>query len=100
MADLKFGALCRNQYSDWPGLLEAGRRADRLGYDSLWTWDQLPSSTGTVGGDPTGHASTADICCAHPPLTDWPPTHTLRWKFRDYCRWGLIHCSGSLAESG
>jgi alkanesulfonate monooxygenase SsuD/methylene tetrahydromethanopterin reductase-like flavin-dependent oxidoreductase (luciferase family) len=39
MPDLKFGALCWNQYGTWDQLLEAGRRADRLGYDSLWTWD-------------------------------------------------------------
>ncbi len=43
MADdqLKIGALCWNQYTDWPALLEAGRRADQLGFDSLWTWDHL-----------------------------------------------------------
>ena len=29
---IKFGALCWNQYTDWPSLLEAGIRADRLGY--------------------------------------------------------------------
>jgi F420-dependent oxidoreductase-like protein len=39
--DVRFGALCWNQYTDWPALLEAGRRADRLGYHSLWTWDHL-----------------------------------------------------------
>ena len=70
MNDVKFGALCWNQYTDWPDLLQAGVRADRLGYDSLWTWDQLPSSTGTVGGDRTGHASTAGTCWDHRPLTD------------------------------
>ena len=39
MPDLKFGALCWNQYATWPDLLAVGQRADRLGYDSLWTWD-------------------------------------------------------------
>lgn len=38
MAHVKLGALCWNQYTDWPALHEAGVRADRLGYDSLWTW--------------------------------------------------------------
>jgi alkanesulfonate monooxygenase SsuD/methylene tetrahydromethanopterin reductase-like flavin-dependent oxidoreductase (luciferase family) len=38
---VRIGALCWNQYTDWPALLEAGRRADRLGYDTLWTWDHL-----------------------------------------------------------
>ena len=33
--------LCWNQYTDWPSLLAAGQRADRLGYDTLWTWDHL-----------------------------------------------------------
>ena len=42
---VKFGALCWNQYTDWPSLLEAGIRADRLGYSTLWTWDQLQSSS-------------------------------------------------------
>jgi hypothetical protein len=37
MTEVKFGALCLNRYADWPALLEAGVRAGRLGYDSLWT---------------------------------------------------------------
>ena len=40
MAEVKIGALCWNQYTDWPALLQAGIRADELGYTSLWTWDQ------------------------------------------------------------
>jgi alkanesulfonate monooxygenase SsuD/methylene tetrahydromethanopterin reductase-like flavin-dependent oxidoreductase (luciferase family) len=40
-APLKFGANCWNQYSDWPAFLAAQQRAERLGYDSLWTWDHL-----------------------------------------------------------
>jgi alkanesulfonate monooxygenase SsuD/methylene tetrahydromethanopterin reductase-like flavin-dependent oxidoreductase (luciferase family) len=41
MDSIRLGALCWNQYTDWPSLLEAGIRADRLGYDTLWTWDHL-----------------------------------------------------------
>jgi alkanesulfonate monooxygenase SsuD/methylene tetrahydromethanopterin reductase-like flavin-dependent oxidoreductase (luciferase family) len=41
MTQVKLGALCWNQYTDWAALLEAGVRADRLGYDSLWTFDHL-----------------------------------------------------------
>ncbi len=41
MTDFRLGALCWNQYTDWASLREAGVRADRLGYDSLWTWDHL-----------------------------------------------------------
>ena len=42
---IRLGALIWNQYTTWPGMLEAGRRADTLGYDTLWTWDQLQSSS-------------------------------------------------------
>jgi alkanesulfonate monooxygenase SsuD/methylene tetrahydromethanopterin reductase-like flavin-dependent oxidoreductase (luciferase family) len=38
---IKLGANCWNQYTDWPTFREAGIRADRLGFDSLWTWDHL-----------------------------------------------------------
>jgi hypothetical protein len=37
MAQVKLGAFCWNQYTDWPALLDAGVRADRLGHDTLWT---------------------------------------------------------------
>ena len=50
MSEVKIGALCWNQYTDWPSLLEAGIRADRLGYDTLWTWDHLYP----IVGDPHG----------------------------------------------
>ena len=47
---VRIGALCWNQYTGWPALLEAGRRADRLGYDSLWTWDHLYPIVGDSNG--------------------------------------------------
>jgi alkanesulfonate monooxygenase SsuD/methylene tetrahydromethanopterin reductase-like flavin-dependent oxidoreductase (luciferase family) len=50
MPNVKLGALCWNQYADWPSLLEAGVRADRLGYDSLWTWDHLYPIVGSHEG--------------------------------------------------
>ena len=50
MSDVKLGALCWNQYADWPSLLEAGVRIDRLGYDSLWTWDHLYPIVGSHEG--------------------------------------------------
>ena len=37
MPDLRPGALCWNQSTDWPSLLAAGSRAETLGCDSLWT---------------------------------------------------------------
>jgi len=50
MPDIRLGALCWNQYTTWPAMLEAGQRADRLGYDTLWTWDHLYP----IVGDPEG----------------------------------------------
>jgi alkanesulfonate monooxygenase SsuD/methylene tetrahydromethanopterin reductase-like flavin-dependent oxidoreductase (luciferase family) len=50
MPDLRLGALCWNQYTDWPSLLAAGRRADELGYHSLWTWDHLYPIVGSSDG--------------------------------------------------
>jgi alkanesulfonate monooxygenase SsuD/methylene tetrahydromethanopterin reductase-like flavin-dependent oxidoreductase (luciferase family) len=41
MTEVKLGANCWNQYTPWVELREAGIRADRLGFDSLWTWDHL-----------------------------------------------------------
>ncbi len=50
MTTVKLGALCWNQYTDWPSLLEAGVRADQLGYTSLWTWDHLYPIVGNHEG--------------------------------------------------
>ena len=50
MGEIKLGALCWNQYTDWPSLLEAGVRVDRLGYDTLWTWDHLYPIVGSHEG--------------------------------------------------
>jgi alkanesulfonate monooxygenase SsuD/methylene tetrahydromethanopterin reductase-like flavin-dependent oxidoreductase (luciferase family) len=48
--EIRIGALCWNQYTDWPSLLEAGVRADRLGFDSLWTWDHVYPIVGSENG--------------------------------------------------
>ena len=50
MTDIKIGALCWNQYTAWPALLQAGIRADELGFDTLWTWDHVYP----IVGDSTG----------------------------------------------
>lgn len=50
MSDVKLGALCWNQYTSWPDLLEAGGRADQLRYDTLWTWDHLYPIVGSAEG--------------------------------------------------
>ncbi|HWP61882.1 MAG TPA: LLM class flavin-dependent oxidoreductase, partial [Candidatus Binatia bacterium] len=46
--DLKLGILLWSQAATWPEMLDAARRVDRLGYDSLWTWDHLYA----IFGDP------------------------------------------------
>jgi len=48
--EVKIGALCWNQYTTWPELLQAGSRADELGYTSLWTWDHLYPIVGNHEG--------------------------------------------------
>ncbi len=50
MTDIKLGALCWNQYTDWASLEAAGVRAERLGYDSLWTWDHVYPIVGSSDG--------------------------------------------------
>src|SRR5581483_5983994 len=47
---VKLGALVWPQYTDWESLRETGALVDRLGYDSLWTWDHLYP----IVGDPEG----------------------------------------------
>ena len=48
--EIRFGALCWGQYTDWQSLLDAGIRADRLGFYSLWTWDHLYPIVGSSDG--------------------------------------------------
>jgi len=48
MGELKFGINLWSQASDWPSFLQAGIRADELGYDHLWTWDHVLA----IFGDP------------------------------------------------
>jgi alkanesulfonate monooxygenase SsuD/methylene tetrahydromethanopterin reductase-like flavin-dependent oxidoreductase (luciferase family) len=48
MSDLRLGINLWAQASDWPSFLAAGREAERLGYDHLWTWDHLYA----IFGDP------------------------------------------------
>jgi alkanesulfonate monooxygenase SsuD/methylene tetrahydromethanopterin reductase-like flavin-dependent oxidoreductase (luciferase family) len=45
---VKLGINLWSQASDWPTYLAAGRRADELGYDTLWTWDHIYA----IFGDP------------------------------------------------
>src|SRR5688572_24109130 len=47
---VRLGALCWNQYTTWAALREAGIRADRLGFESLWTWDHLYPIVGSHEG--------------------------------------------------
>ena len=48
MSEVKLGVNLWSQASDWPTFLAAGRRAEELGYDHLWTWDHIYA----IFGDP------------------------------------------------
>jgi len=48
MSDVRLGLNLWSQASDWPRFLAAGRKADELGYDHLWTWDHILA----IFGDP------------------------------------------------
>ncbi len=48
MTHVKIGINLWSQASSWPDLLAAAQRVERLGYDSLWTWDHLHA----IIGDP------------------------------------------------
>lgn len=47
---IRLGALCWNQYTDWNAYLEAGIRAEREGFYSLWAWDHLYPIVGSDDG--------------------------------------------------
>jgi alkanesulfonate monooxygenase SsuD/methylene tetrahydromethanopterin reductase-like flavin-dependent oxidoreductase (luciferase family) len=48
MTDVKLGINLWSQAGDWPSFAAAGRRAEELGYDHLWTWDHIYA----IFGDP------------------------------------------------
>jgi alkanesulfonate monooxygenase SsuD/methylene tetrahydromethanopterin reductase-like flavin-dependent oxidoreductase (luciferase family) len=43
---IKVGVLLWPQTSSWPAIRDAAIRADRVGLDSLWTWDHLMAIVG------------------------------------------------------
>jgi alkanesulfonate monooxygenase SsuD/methylene tetrahydromethanopterin reductase-like flavin-dependent oxidoreductase (luciferase family) len=45
---LRLGIALWSQASDWGGFVDAAVRAERLGYDHVWTWDHLYA----IFGDP------------------------------------------------
>jgi F420-dependent oxidoreductase-like protein len=47
---VRLGANLWNQYTDWPAWLGAAQRTERLGFDSLWTWDHLYPIVGSHEG--------------------------------------------------
>ena len=49
-ADVRVGALLWPQTDSWPALRDAAERADRVGLDSLWTWDHLNAIVGPWEG--------------------------------------------------
>jgi alkanesulfonate monooxygenase SsuD/methylene tetrahydromethanopterin reductase-like flavin-dependent oxidoreductase (luciferase family) len=66
---IRIGALLWNQYTDWPSLRRSALLADRLGYESLWTWDHLYP----VEGDQDGPLLEGYmLLSAWAALTRWP----------------------------
>ena len=49
-APFKLGALIWPQYTEWQPMIDTAAAADRLGYDSLWTWDHLYPIVGSPEG--------------------------------------------------
>jgi alkanesulfonate monooxygenase SsuD/methylene tetrahydromethanopterin reductase-like flavin-dependent oxidoreductase (luciferase family) len=47
---VKLGALVWPQYTDWESLRDTGAFVDRVGYDSIWTWDHLYPIVGSPDG--------------------------------------------------
>ncbi len=47
---MKLGALVWPQYTDFDSLRETGALVDRLGFDSLWTWDHVYPIVGNPEG--------------------------------------------------
>jgi alkanesulfonate monooxygenase SsuD/methylene tetrahydromethanopterin reductase-like flavin-dependent oxidoreductase (luciferase family) len=47
---VKLGVLVWPQYTDWSSLRDAGAIVDRLGFESLWTWDHLYPIVGSPEG--------------------------------------------------
>jgi alkanesulfonate monooxygenase SsuD/methylene tetrahydromethanopterin reductase-like flavin-dependent oxidoreductase (luciferase family) len=45
---VRLGITLWSQASDWPAFLAAARRAEELGFESVWTWDHLYA----IFGDP------------------------------------------------
>lgn len=48
---IKFGLQLWNQVFSWPEAREAARRAEELGYDSLWTWEHALACMGEPDQD-------------------------------------------------
>lgn len=48
VSEVRLGINLWSQASDWPAFQAAAERAERLGYDHLWTWDHLYA----IFGDP------------------------------------------------
>src|SRR5512140_941443 len=43
---LKLGIVVWNQTGTWPELLDTARTIDRLGYETIWTWDHVKAIFG------------------------------------------------------
>ena len=62
-AELKLGLSLYPQQTSWDQLATVARRADQLGFDSLWTWDHLVG-IGRAGTQPVFEAWTTAAATA------------------------------------
>lgn len=72
---VKIGILVWPQYTDWASLREAGATVDRLGFDSLWTWDHLRCAAGASKSDEIATISNGPCCLAPQWFADRRPMH-------------------------
>ena len=50
MGEVKIGALVWPQFTEWKSVKSMGVTADRVGFDTLWTWDHMYPIIGNPNG--------------------------------------------------
>jgi alkanesulfonate monooxygenase SsuD/methylene tetrahydromethanopterin reductase-like flavin-dependent oxidoreductase (luciferase family) len=63
-APIKLGVLIWPQYTAWQPMMDAAAAADRLGYETIWTWDHLYPIVGSPDGPIfEGYLTLAGFAC-------------------------------------